>query len=117
MNNYCEDFTEEVQELFKSEHNPELIRNEFGNTGSDYGLVTGRNVPVTISCFLYNEETQTYSLSGTGWQFLSLTFDDDLDTTTNVKASYDISLVDEGEFDQEYIPGSGQTVLPNINTS
>lgn len=117
MNSCCDNFTDEVKELFKTEHNPELIRSEFANTGYEYGLVIGRNVPVTIPIFLYNEDTLTYSASDREWQKLTLTFDNDRDTSTSVKASFDLDLVDEGAFDPDYIPGSGPTVLPDINAS
>lgn len=107
--------TEDTKKLFESEHIPELLRNEFGNTGYEYGLIIGRNVPVTIPVFKYNEKEGTYSLSNTGWSSLTLTFDNDTDTTTTVKATFQLTLIDPGAFDPNYIPGSGPAVLPNIN--
>lgn len=107
--------TEDTKKLFESEHNPKLLRNEFGNTGYEYGLVIGRNVPVTIVILDYNEQEGSYSLSGTGWSTLTLTFDNDTDTTTTVKATFQLTLVDQGGFDPDYIPGSGPTVLPNTD--
>jgi hypothetical protein len=115
MNCSCPDITEDTKKLFESEHIPALLRNEFGNTGYKYGLVIGRNVPVTISVFRYNEEEGTYFLSGTGWSSLTLTFDNDTDTTTTVKTTFQLTLVDQGQFDPDYIPGSGPTVLPNTD--
>jgi hypothetical protein len=100
-----------------SEHNPILIRSEFANTGSRYGLVLGRDVPVTIVLFKYDEATGTYSLSGKSWVKLALTFDEDLDIGTVVKAVAELNIQDAGQFDPEYVPGSGRDVLPNIDTS
>lgn len=115
MNCCYTDITEDTKKLFESEHYPELLRNELGNTGYKYGLVIGRNVPVTIPVFRYNEEEETYSLSNTGWSALTLTFDNDTDTTTTVKATFQLTLIDPGAFDPNYIPGSGPTVLPDID--
>lgn len=115
MNCCYTDISEDVKKLFESEHNPELLRNEFGNTGYEYGLVIGRSIPVTVVPFKYDEEEGTYSLSGKGWSTLTLTFDNDTDTTTPVKATFQLNLVDSGAFDPDYIPGSGPTVLPDID--
>jgi hypothetical protein len=104
-------------EFLKSEDVPDLIRGEFKVSGSKYGLVIGRSVPVVISRMEYDDVTETYSLPNNSPASMTLTFDNDMMTGTAVKATVTLPLVEPGSFDPDYIPGSGIDSPPDIDTS
>lgn len=99
----------EILPFLESQNDPDIIRADFKNSESAYGLVIDRDVPFTLAALLdYDELTDTYTLSPGGWSTVTLSIDHDLSISTSPIATFDFQIVDQGVLDPEYVPGQGK---------
>lgn len=80
-----------------SEHRPDIIRDDFSVTGSKYGLVINRNIPLTLG-FAYHEEAGVAVHDPWPWVNIVLTFAEDLSISTVVLATHSFPIVNAGVF-------------------
>lgn len=118
MNCCYENSPKEAQALFKTEHDPDIIRVEFKTSENEYGLVLDRNVSFTLLGSLnYDEETDEYTLAQSTWNTVTLSFHDDLDVNIVpapvIEAVFPI--IDQGQIDPSYTPGQGE--IPDFDST
>ena len=114
MNCCSEDITDAVQEMIESEQYPRDIQSQLEVTGSERGLVLNRDVPFTlVGYYKINDSTGMAALDPKPWDQITLSFTEDLDTTTAIISSETFDVVDKGVFDEEFDPNADTAPDPD----